>query len=153
MLWKMKEMIELAMERGVDVVRFDMCCFGMVAVSEGEEGPVRKRTKLAGNSREVLKRVDRKCPNDTGIGPHHEHVILEGGKAKNAQVYPKKFRGAICEGIAAEKRLRSLGLEAYTIDEISQMAEGYGTDPSGELHEKEEDWEELAEATDDLSGE
>ena len=32
--WKMKEMVELAMERGVDVVTFDMCCFGMVAMSD-----------------------------------------------------------------------------------------------------------------------
>ena len=151
--WKMKEMVELAMERGVDVVTFDMCCFGMVAESEGELGPVRKRTKLASNSTEVLKRVNRRCPNDTGEGPRHEHVILEGGKAKNAQVYPKQFCRAICEGIAAEKRLRSLGLEAYSIDEISMMTEGYGDDPSGELHEKDPDFEEWAEATDDISGE
>ena len=147
--WQMKEVIELMSMRGADMVTMDMCCFGMVATSGGEEGPVRKRTRIASNSREVLKRVDRKCPNDTGVGERHEHVVLEGGRPRNAQVYPKKFCRAICEGIAAEKRLRALGLEVYTIDEISEMSKEYGQDPSSELHE-EEDW---TVASDDLSGE
>ena len=146
--WQMKEMIELVMMTGVDVTTFDMCCFGMVATQDGEEGPVRKRTKLASNSKEIHKRVNRKCPNDTGEGERHVHVVLEGGRTKNAQVYPRQFCRAICEGIAAEKRLRSLGLEAYSLEEVKGLS-AYGNDPSGELHEDET---ELMRAFDDVSG-
>ena len=102
--WQMKEMIELAMMPGVDITTFDMCCFGMMATQDGMEGPVRKRTKVASNSREVHKRMNKKCPNDTGEGERHVHVVLEGGRTKNAQVYPKQFCRAICEAIAAEKK-------------------------------------------------
>ena len=61
--WKMKEMVSLMMAVGVDAVTFNMCRFGMVAARNGEEGPVRKRTKAVSNSWEVLKRLDKKCPN------------------------------------------------------------------------------------------
>ena len=100
----MKEMTELAMMPGVDITTFDMCCFGMMATQDGTEGPVRKRTKLASNSREAHKIMNKKCPNDTGEGEKHVHVVLEGSRTKNAQVYPKQFCRAICEGIAAEKK-------------------------------------------------
>ena len=147
--WKMQEMVELAMMPGVNVVTFDMCCFGMVATQDGREGPVRKRTRLASNSKEVIKRVDKKCPNDSGIGEKHVHVVLEGSRTKNAQVYPRQFCRAICEGIAAEKRLRSLGLEVYSLEEVKGLSD-YGHDPSGELHEDEKEW---MNAMDDVSGE
>ena len=84
--WRMKEVVGLAMLRGVEIITMDMCCFGMVAQVDGGEGPVRKRTKIASNSREVLKRVNRRCPNDTGDGERHEHVILEGKTQKRSGV-------------------------------------------------------------------
>ena len=111
---------------------------------------------MASNSREVLKRLDRRCPNKGGAGEKHEHVQLEGGLAKRAQIYPREFCKTVCEGIAAEKRLRALGLEAWTIDEVSLAAERlcldkrYGDNPSKDLHEEEEDW---TTASDDQSGE
>ena len=54
--------------------------------------------------------------------------------------------------------MRSLGPEAWTLDEISvameemKKDERYGEDPAGALHEDDEDWEEWAEATDDVPG-
>ena len=141
--WKMKEMVALMMAGEVDAVTFDMCRFGMVAARNGEEGPVRKRTTAVSNSWEVLKRLDKKCPNSGGEGPKHEHVVLEGGRTKQAQVYPRKFCRAVCEGIAAEKRLRLLGMEAMEVLSVESMKEiaksagvsgEYGEDPSRELH-------------------
>ena len=157
--WTMKEMVELATKKGVDIVTFDMCCFGMTARKGEKEGPVRKRTKIISNSREVLKRVERKCPNDGGLGEKHEHVVLEDGRTKGAQVYPREFCRTVCEGVAVEKRLKALGLEAAPVMSLEEMrlaAAGteaggrYGEDPSQALHEDETEW---MIAVDDQSGE
>lgn len=157
--WEMAEMVELGAERGVGIVTFDMCCFGMVAKKDGEEGPVQKTTKLMSNSQEVMKRVNRRCPNIGGEGEKHQHVVLENGRTKWAQVYPREFCRAVCEGVAAEKRLKVLGLESVpllSVEEMKQIASTasgsgrYGDDPSKELHEDEEEW---AVAADDQTGE
>ena len=94
----------MPLKEEVELVEVDMCGFGMTAKDEGEEKPVRKRTKILTNSAEVAKRVARKCDGS------HEHVHLMSGKAKRAQLYPRAFSRAVCEGIAAQKRLHSLGL-------------------------------------------
>ena len=148
--WGMKEIVCLMMNDQVGTVNVDMCCFGMTATKEGKEGPVRKRTRIISNSQEVLKRVDRTCPNRGGVQVH-EHVVLEGGKAKQAQVYPREFCRAVCEGIAAEKRFRALGMDVLSLETIQSAASEYGVDPSQELHE--EDWNDGMMATDDQSGE
>ena len=84
--WKMKEMTKLMLHPEVDAVTFDMCCFGMVASKDGEEGPVRKRTTALNNLGEIQKRLNRVCPNEGGEREKHVHVALEGGLAKQAQV-------------------------------------------------------------------
>ena len=137
---------------------FDMCQFGMMAEKEGEVMPVQKTTRVASNSGEVLKRLRDKCPNRGGQGERHEHVHLEGRLTKSAQVCPRNFCETICEGIAAEKRLRALGLEALSLDEISAIVEEmkgdgrYGGNPYEDLHECESEEEGII-AKDDLSGE
>ena len=78
-------------------------------------------------------------------------------------MYPREFCRAVCEGVAAEKRLRDLGMEAMGIMSLEQMkevvkiaggSEEYGNDPSGDLHEPEMSWDEKWEvAVDDQSGE
>ena len=65
--------------------------------------------------------------------------------AKKCQVYPRMFCRAVCAGIAAQKRLRNLGLTAMPLMSLSAMA-AIGT-PSEELHEQED-----VEAYDDLTG-
>ena len=117
--WNLKETIQLLMREDVGIATFDMCQFGMVAHKDGQEHPVQKCTRVASNSNEVLKRLRIKCPNKGGPGDKHEHISLEGTLTKAAQVYPRGFCRTICEGVAAEKRLRALGLEAWSLDEIS----------------------------------
>ena len=141
--WHMRETIELLMDQDVGIAQFDMCQYGMTVMKDGKEHPVQKSTRVASNSREVLKRLNRRCPNKGGEGARHAHVQLEGGMTKSAQIYPREFCKTVCEGIAAEKRLRALGMEAWTIDEVSLAAEKlciderYGKDPSKELHEED----------------
>ena len=73
-------MMELAGQDGVESVVVDMCAFGMRVGRGKVQGPAMKSTRILSNSQEVLKRVNRKCPNK---GPdksqHHVHVLLEQG--------------------------------------------------------------------------
>ena len=154
--WELKGMMELMAAEGTDSVTVDMCQFGMTATKQGKDGPVQKKTRIVSNSAEVLKRVAVKCPNQGGHGEPHTHISLEGGLAKQAQVYPRKFCQAVCEGIAAQKKLDALGLEAKRLMSRDEMAgvldslglDGSKEDPSEALHE-----EELRIAFDDQSGE
>ena len=151
--WKMASMVELLAAPGVDQAVVDMCQFGLTAEVGGQECPVQKRTKIVSNSREVLKRVEVRCPNIGGEGARHVHAALLDGKAKRAQVYPRKFCQAICEGIAAQKRLHAMGLEARPLLSIEEMEAAVdhledGENPSDALHE-----EDLRMAFDDMSGE
>ncbi len=160
--WQMKEMVELMACSDVDVAKVDMCQFGMTAVTKEGEGPVRKRTKIISNSKEVLKKVEKKCPNDGGPGAHHEHVHLVDGRAKQAQVYPRAFCRAVCEGVAAEKRIRALGVKAkpmLSMEEMQQIAHISGAkakdgeSASDALHEEEVDEGKWTIAVDDQTGE
>jgi len=160
--WRMKEMVELMAYGDVDVATVDMCQFGMTAATKEGEGPVRKRTKIISNSKEVLKKVERKCPNDGGPGAHHEHVHLVDGKARQAQVYPRAFCRAVCEGVAAEKRIRALGVKAkplLSMEEMQQIAHISGAkaedgeSASDALHEEEVDEGKWTIAIDDQTGE
>ena len=142
-------------EINVDVVECDMCAFGLVVMNGSEEMLARKRTKLMSNSPEVLKRCSRRCsnesvkktesgarscvPTDEAARPKlHRHADLTGGRAKQCQVYPREFCRAVSAGIAAQKRLYSLGLEAVDImslEEINNVTEW--ANPSGDLHEQD----------------
>ncbi len=159
--WRMREMMELMAKGCVDAANVDMCQFGMKAKDKDGEGPVRKRTKIISNSKEVLKRIERKCPNDGGPGTPHVHVHLEDGRTKQAQVYPREFCRAVCEGVAAEKRIQALGLHAkalLSLEDMQQIAREAGIqveageDASKALHEEFEENEWMI-AVDDQSGE
>ena len=89
----------------------DMCVMGMRADTGDLQGPARKVTKILSNSQEVLKRVAVSCPyKRPNTSKHHFHVPLESGRARRCQIYPVEFRRQVCKGIAAEKRLRRVGM-------------------------------------------
>ena len=75
------------------------------------------------------------------------HVPLESGRAKLCQIYPRAFCRLIVEGIAAEKKLRALGLKAIPLKSVEEI-ESAGVEASGVLHEPD-----LDVAVDDQSGE
>ena len=121
--WQLPEIMEMLCHRDVDSVTCDMCAYGMVSEDEHGVAPAQKRTRLMSNSPEVIKRVGRQCANKDGNGGAHRHVQLLSGRAKKCQVYPGAFCQAVCEGVAAEKKLRALGMMAQPLMTISEMQE------------------------------
>ena len=144
----MTEVKQFILENGIESVVTNMCSFGMTAIDEHGEGFVSKPTRILSSSGEVLKRIRRPCTKD------HRHVHLIGGKAKAAQVYPRGFCRAICEGVAAQKKIDQLGLEARPIMSVEEMVQAAKSekdqDPSEALHEMYGD---NVVAHDDLNGE
>ena len=66
------------------------------------------------------------------------HLIQ--GRAKFAQVYPREFGVRVCEGIAAQKRLDALGMQArplMTVDQMRRASAQAGEEecPGKALHE------------------
>ena len=150
--WQLKEVVVMSMSGGVEIEHVDMCGDG--------KGLVRKRTKVMSNAPEVLKRIARQCSNGPGKqDTDHKHVQLIGGKAKRAQIYPRAFCKAVCEGVGAQKRLHSMGLIArplMSIEKMDQAVSAIGVDkdsdeePSRALHEYDVD--DGFQAYDDQSG-
>ena len=68
------------------------------------------------SSPEVLKRLRGcRCSGD------HRYVHLVSGRPRAAQVYPRAFSERLCEGIAAQKRLHSLGLQCRQLMALDEM--------------------------------
>ena len=130
-------MRQFILQHGVDTITTQICSFGMTASDEHGEALVCKSTKSLTSSVEVARRVERKCTGD------HRHVHLIAGKAKRAQLYPRAFSRAVCEGIAAEKRKHVLGLQHNLMMSLDEMAIAVEKltgkkGPAEVLHEEEE---------------
>ena len=118
------------------MVKLDMCAFGMSAKGpDGVEGLVKKPTTMMTNSNEVARRISKKCSNSgcTIEAEKHEHVQLIGGRAAQAQVYPRSLCRAVCEGVAAQKRADSLNLVALDVMDAEEL-DAIGND---ELHDED----------------
>ena len=76
-----------------------------------------------------------RCSNELG-GPQHRHVHLVQGRAKAAQVYPREFGERVCDGIAAQKRLDSLGLRAHPTMDIDSMHKASGSRDAADMSER-----------------
>ena len=144
--WNRPEVLEMLLKEDVELVEVDMCHFGMVGSDELGEALVRKRTKVLTNSCEVARRIAQRCDGQ------HRHIHLVGGRAKKAQLYPRAFSRAVCEGIAAQKRLHGLGLRhrpLMSFDEVTDAVQKLTgkRGPAEDLHEDIEEY-----ATDDQSG-
>ncbi len=150
--WRMPEIVKLMGEFEVDTEICDMCAYGMKITDQHGEALAEKKTRVMSNSAEVLKRLNKKCSNRNGHETKHRHADTTGGKVKLCQVYPRAFCRAICEGIAAQKRLDSLGLVARPLMSVEEMHEVmlHVGDPSKDLHE--DDPQIGVEAFDDLTG-
>ena len=146
--WTMKEMQELAETPGVLTAVCDMCAYGLKIRDEKGEALVEKRSKFLTSSPEVCKRIGFQCTNKVESGERscvptdeaakpklpggvpdryanvtrkHRHANTLGGRARQCQVYSKKFCRAVCEGIAAQKRLGNLGLRSESLMSIEEM--------------------------------
>ena len=103
--WALDEVKAVADMPGIYKVVCHMCAFGMSATDDKGKGLVKKPTLFMTNSREVARKLDRKCRNlEVGSGEDHRHVQLINGRAKQAQVYPRLLCRAVCEGIFDQKK-------------------------------------------------
>ena len=191
--WMMDEVKELAEMPGVLTTVCDMCAYGLKTRDEKGEALVEKRTKFLTSSPEVCRRISSQCTNKVESGErsrvptdeaampklpggvpdryanitrNHRHANTLGGRARQCQVYSRKFCQAVCEGIAAQKRLGSLGMRSEDLMNVEEMKaavamasmEAEKGDPSRQLHEEEEEatWHDASShmwfATDDVSG-
>jgi hypothetical protein len=137
--WDMPEVIDFMLKPNVDSTVLHMCAFGMTAKDEQGEGLVQKTTRVMSSSDEIIKQVALQCSNRGG-GRVHRHVHLIQGRVKYAQVYPRLFGKQLCEGIAAQKKLDSLGVQSRPMMSVEQMSKAAGQTngsecPSEALHE------------------
>ena len=75
-----------------------MCRYGMTSTGPSGTGPVLKPTRWMTNSHHLAAMLDKRCTQD------HEHVMLVGGKAAGAAIYPKPLCLAILLGVARQLR-------------------------------------------------
>ena len=107
--------------------------------SQTSEALVQRTTKIMSSSDEIIKQVALQCSNRGG-GQIHRHVQLIQGRAKYVQVYPRLFGERFCEGIAAQKRLDTLGVQSRPLMSVDQMNKEAGNTnvsecPSEAVHE------------------
>ena len=120
--WEMPEMIAFLLRPEVGSAVLHMCAFGMMSRDEIGESPVHKATRVMSSAEEVIKRVEKRCTNEScDKSQHHRHVHLVQGRARLAQVYPRSFGIAVCEGVAAQKRVESLGVRTRSVMSLEEM--------------------------------
>ena len=107
--WKMPEVQQFILEYGMDSVKTNMCSFWMTARDDHGVGLLAKPTRIMSSSPETLNKIHKPCC----AGDRHVHLIP--GKAKSAQVYPRRCCTAMCAGIAAQRKLDDLGLVALQL--------------------------------------
>ena len=99
---------ELLNDPRVHVAYADQCQFGLTAkirTGSDERGPAKKPTGFIGNSWTIAHRLRRTCKHD------HEHVKLEGGRAKAAALYPDELCMEMCKGLKEQIEYDSKGLK------------------------------------------
>ena len=69
----------------VQVVKGDMCCFGMWQEFNGRMEFVKKSTGFMTNAQKIAEELNQGCPGT------HTHVHLLNGRAKRAEVYPTNY--------------------------------------------------------------
>ena len=97
--------------------------YGLKTTFKNQEGPARKRIGFMTNSVCIAQQLQSKCPNKVG-NVVHKHIILEDGRTKKAQIYPRELCQAICVGlqkqIQADEAGQFLLMEAETMGATSK---------------------------------
>ena len=71
-----------------------MCAFGMIGEDNQGKALVKKPTGFMTNAHKLAEILEKDCSSD------HRHVVLiGGGRAKRAQVYPNELCTAIIYGL------------------------------------------------------
>lgn len=81
--WKVPFDEYLAKEYWVYLAQAEMCQFGTTSRDKDGEGDTKKPTTFMRNYREMFRTLNRKCKDA------HRHVLLVGGRAQAAAIYPR----------------------------------------------------------------
>ena len=155
--WQEKAVTRLLMEEAVEKVVGDQCRYGLTSRKDGVVGPAKKPTGFMTNSVCIARRLAKRCTNTTQRQAH-QHIRLESGRAKKAQIFPDKLCNELCEGLMIQMAMDRKGqflvadYEAETLPaskELMQMAQGM----KQQYRTVEEDHDtEMEIAWDDVSG-
>ena len=96
--WQEDCIMKLLKQQGVIRVTGDQCRYGLRSKDGHREGPARKRIGFMTNSICVAQMLEKRCPNKPNK-QIHEHIRIEIGRTRAAQVYPPALCRAICKGI------------------------------------------------------
>ena len=115
--WKLPIVQDLMKLDGVQVVKGDMCAFGMWQERDGERQLVMKPTGFMTNAQELAKELSETCSGD------HSHIKLLNGRAKRAEVYPDELCYRIVRGLVGQMkrdgRIQAGGIGAVMAEEES----------------------------------
>ena len=96
--WGMPEVKEILGLEGVEMVKGDMCAFGMYQDTEDGRKLVMKPTGFMTNAKELGRELNVQCDGQ------HKHVTLVNGRAKKAQVYPDELCFSIITGLLKQMK-------------------------------------------------
>ena len=113
-----------------------MCRFGMsshIDEKGGDRGLVKKPTGFLTSARHVAAQLDVQCKQN------HDHVNLMGGRAAEAQIYPKELCDAIVRGVVRQKKAdngRLLSVPRMDQEQIKEFAVALGRSSVGLVHDE-----------------
>ena len=142
-----------------DVIRVDadQCMYGLKSYDGERGGPARKGIGFMTNSVCIANKPRRRCPNRTGQQVHN-HVALENGRTRAAQIYPDGLCKVIGKGLQEQTEMDTNG--QFLLMNIDAEAEESSQDlrrSADRLKRKyqiveEENDEQMETAWDDVSG-
>ena len=155
--WQEKCVRDILKMKGVERVVGDQCRYGLVSKGREGYGPARKTIAFMTSPPCIASQLQRRCPNRGG---HyiHQHIRLDGGRAKAAQVYPPELCKAICEGLIKQMEVDRNGQYLLmNIERENGQSSKELMKVARQVHEKyktveEENTEELEVAWDDVCG-
>ena len=107
--WNEECMTKLLKKVGVQRVVGDQCMYGLKTKDGDKVGLAKKRTGFLVNSPCIAQALSKRCPN-TWDKKVHEHIRLESGRTKAAQVHPPESCHAICKGLKVQMAADRQGL-------------------------------------------
>ena len=155
--WQEECIANMLCKEGVMRVNGDQCPYGLQTKDGAKVGLARKATGFMTNSICIAQKLDKRCPNPSG-NPIHQHIVLDNGRTRAAQIYPEKLCKAICEGLQEQIRKDERG------QFLLMNLDNDGTTSSAELQNsaqkikhkyptvEEDNDEDLEAAWDDVSG-
>ena len=108
--------------KGVELVRGDMCQFGMIISEAGGTGYLKKPTGFMTNSPEIAARLNKQCTANKDDETHQHVPIFNHGRAHKAAIYPPKLCADILKGLKSElekagsKHIMGVGIIAQEED-------------------------------------